>query len=109
MDNLKDIRWKQRFENFNKSYNLLDKYSKQQVTSQLEKAGMIQFFEMTFELACKVLKDYLEAGGYVVDSPRKAIKQAFQIGLMSKHKLPVYVTTSRDVTITGSYCLLLIV
>lgn len=27
MDNLKDIRWKQRFENFNKSYRLLKKYA----------------------------------------------------------------------------------
>ena len=26
MDNLKDIRWKQRFENFDKSYKLLKKY-----------------------------------------------------------------------------------
>ena len=73
MDNLKDIRWKQRFENFNKSYKLIEKYSKQQITSELEKAGIIQFFEMSFELAWKVLKDYLEAEGYVVKSPRETI------------------------------------
>ncbi|WP_259473272.1 hypothetical protein [Clostridium estertheticum] len=42
MDNLKDIRWKQRFENFNKAYKLMEKYSKQQITSELEKAGIIQ-------------------------------------------------------------------
>jgi len=82
MNNLKDIRWKQRFENFNRSYKLMEKYSKQQITSELEKAGIIQFFEMTFELACEVLKDYLEVEGYVVKSPREAIKQAFQIGLI---------------------------
>jgi len=82
MDNLKDIRWKQRFENFNKSYKLMEKYSKHPITSELEKAGIIQFFEMTFELAWKVLKDYLEVEGYVVKSPREAIKQAFQIGLI---------------------------
>ena len=27
MENLKEIRWKQRFENFDKSYKLLKKYS----------------------------------------------------------------------------------
>lgn len=50
-----------------------------QQPSVLERAGIIQFFEMTFELAWKLLKDYLEAEGYDVKSPREAIKQAFQI------------------------------
>ena len=79
MDNLKDIRWKQRFENFDKSYKLLNKYAKQPITTELERAGIIQFFEMTFELAWKVLKDYLEAQEYLVKSPRETVKQAFQI------------------------------
>ena len=82
MDNLKDIRWKQRFENFDKSYKLLNKYAKQPITTELERAGIIQFFEMTFELAWKVLKDYLEAQEYLVKSPRETVKQAFQIGLI---------------------------
>ena len=83
MDELKEIRWKQRFENFNKSYTLLDKYSKKEDLSELEQAGIIQFFEMTFELGWKVLKDYLESEGYIVKSPRETIKQAFQIGLIN--------------------------
>ena len=83
MDELKSIRWKQRFENFNKSYILLDKYSKKEGLSELEQAGLIQFFEMTFELALKVLKDYLESEGYIVKSPRETIKQAFQIDLIN--------------------------
>ena len=83
MSELKEIRWKQRFENFNKSYILLDKYSKKEELSELEQAGIIQFFEMTFELAWKVLKDYLEAEGYIVKSPRETIKQAFQIQLIN--------------------------
>ncbi|OOM16540.1 nucleotidyltransferase substrate binding protein [Clostridium saccharobutylicum] len=78
MDELKDIRWKQRFENFNKAYILLEKYSTKAKLSELEQAGIIQFFQMTFELGWKVLKDYLEADGYIVKSPRETIKQAFQ-------------------------------
>lgn len=44
MDELKDIRWKQRFENFNKEYTLLEKYSTKTKLSELEQAGIIQFF-----------------------------------------------------------------
>ncbi|SDO04011.1 nucleotidyltransferase substrate binding protein [Alkalicoccus daliensis] len=82
MDPLKDVRWKQRFENFEKSYLLLEKYAQQNLQNELERAGVIQFFEMTFELSLKILKDYLEMEGYLVQSPRQAIKQAFQIELI---------------------------
>jgi nucleotidyltransferase substrate binding protein (TIGR01987 family) len=84
LDSLKDTRWRQRFENFEKSFKLLEKYSTQEINTELERAGMIQFFEMTFELAWKVLKDYLESQGYMVKSPRETIKQAFQIGLIEE-------------------------
>lgn len=52
-------------------------------SSIVERSGLIQFFEMAFELACKLLKDYLEAEGYVVKSPRDALKQAFQSGTIA--------------------------
>lgn len=84
MDSLKDTRWRQRFENYEKSFNLLEKYSKQDIKTELERAGIIQFFEMTFELAWKVLKDFLESQGYLVKSPRETIKQAFQIGIIEE-------------------------
>lgn len=82
MEPSKEVRWRQRFENFERSFKLLDKYATQSVETELERAGVIQFFEMTFELSWKVLKDYLEAQGYVVKSPREAIKQAYQIDLI---------------------------
>ena len=98
MDNLKDIRWKQRFENFDKSYKLLNKYAKQQITTELERAGIIQFFEMTFELAWKVLKDYLEAQEYLVKSPRETVKQAFQIGLIDNGHVWMDALSNRNLT-----------
>lgn len=84
MDPLKDTRWRQRFENFERSFKLLEKYSTQEIKTELEMAGVIQFFEMTFELAWKVQKDYLESQGYIVKSPRETIKQAFQMGLIDE-------------------------
>ena len=47
--------------------------------SQLEKEGIIQRFEYTFELAWKVLKDKMENDGIILDqiSPKAVIRQAF--------------------------------
>lgn len=98
MEDLKETRWKQRFENFNKSYTLLDRYSKKEDLSELEQAGLIQFFEMTFELAWKVLKDYLESEGYIVKSPRETIKQAFQNDLINDGHIWMEALTVRNLT-----------
>lgn len=74
----KDIRWKQRFRNYEKAYLLLERNLNIAEPSEVERAGLIQFFEMAFELAWKLMKDYLEEEGFVVNSPKEAIKQAFQ-------------------------------
>lgn len=99
MDELKDIRWKQRFENFNKSYMLLEKYSQKSNLNELEQAGIIKFFEMTFEIAWKVLKDYLEKDGFMVKSPREAIKQAFQNDLINDGHIWIEALANRSLTI----------
>ena len=51
--------------------------------SEAERGGLIQFFELSFELSWKVLKDYLEEEmGYQVKGPKDALKLAFQVGLV---------------------------
>ena len=76
-----DIRWKQRFENFESAFMLLKGAFEKDITemSDLEKEGVVQRFEYTFELAWKTLKDYLVYGGIVFDqiTPRRVIKEAF--------------------------------
>ncbi len=76
-----DVRWKQRFENFERAFGLLGEAFAQspEEMSDLEKEGAIQRFEYTFELAWKTLKDYLVYSGVVFDqiTPRSVIKQAF--------------------------------
>ncbi|MEN0648862.1 nucleotidyltransferase substrate binding protein [Caldifermentibacillus hisashii] len=98
MDFQKDIRPQQRFDNFKKSYQLLEKYSSLELTSEIEKAGLIQFFEITFELALKVLKDYLEAQGYIVKSPRETIKQAYQMEVIDDGHVWIEALSSRNLT-----------
>lgn len=74
----KEIRWKQRFENFEKAYLLLERTVAIENPSEAERGGLIQFFEIAFELSWKTLKDYLEAQGFLVKNPRDILKQAFQ-------------------------------
>ncbi|MFO7628064.1 MAG: nucleotidyltransferase substrate binding protein [Prochlorococcaceae cyanobacterium] len=81
-----DIRWIQRFENFQRALQVLErgvKLSKSRELSELEQQGLIQGFEFTHELAWHVLKDYLKQQGIqdVVGS-RDATRQAFRNGLI---------------------------
>jgi nucleotidyltransferase substrate binding protein (TIGR01987 family) len=76
-----DIRCQQRFANFQRAFLLLRDAMDSNLPelSQLEKEGIIQRFEYTFELAWKVLKDKMENDGLILDqvSPKVVIKQAF--------------------------------
>ena len=81
--NQKDIRWRQRFQNYTKALQKLDEALQLKEMSELERAGLIQYFEFTFELGWKTLKDYLEAEGQTTSSPREAIKQAFQNNIIN--------------------------
>ncbi len=95
----KDIRWRQRFDNFESAYELLAKYIDIADPAELERAGIIQFFEMAFELAWKVMKDYLETEGFQVKSPKEAIKQAFQSGLVENGQVWIDALEDRNRTV----------
>ena len=93
-----DIRWKQRFVNFERAYALLESVIDQDNLSDVERAGLIKFFEMAFELSWKLLKDYLGSEGYDVKSPREAIKQAFQVGLIEDGRVWLIALEDRNLT-----------
>lgn len=81
--NEKEIRWRQRFENFDKAYKQLNiAISNLHKLNNLEKEGLIQRFEYTFELAWKTLKDYLESQNVEAKFPREVIKLAFHYELI---------------------------
>ncbi len=83
MDKLKTIRWQQRFQNLTKAFNQLEQGLAITNPSDIERQGIIQSFEFTFELAWKTLKDYLEAQGVVCQFPREVIKKAFHHQVIS--------------------------
>jgi len=75
-----DIRWKQRFENLQSTYKLLQEAiaaNQQTPNNSLMQMALIKAFEMTFELSWKTMKDFLQYNGIDVKLPREIIKQAF--------------------------------
>jgi len=80
-----DIRWKQRFANFEKALQQLTKGIEENTGNPIDliKEGIIQRFEFTHELAWKVMKDYLEYEGYKnITGSRTATREAFNKGLL---------------------------
>ena len=87
MSNL-DIRWKQRFKNYQKAHVQLAEaceLRRQRALSRLEKQGLIQAFEYTYELGWNTLKDYLVYQGIpnIVGS-RDTIREAFSRDLIAE-------------------------
>ncbi len=80
-------RWKQRFENFEKSFHVFQRrisaYEKQP-TDEGYQMALIQSFEIIFELSWKTLKDYLENQGVDCGSfPKNIFRKAFEAELIS--------------------------
>lgn len=59
----------------------------EQAKDELDKDGVIQRFEFTFEILWKALKIYLEYQGIIVKTPRDSFVEAFRIDLISDEKI----------------------
>lgn len=106
-----DIRWQQRFANFEKALSKLSEaveYIRQQlsdgdtsdqVLDEIVREGLIQRFEYTHELAWNVMKDYAAyQGNAQVGGSRDATREAFQLKLVSDGKVWMDMIGSRNKT-----------
>lgn len=78
-----DIRWKQRFSNYEKALTLLQEGIENNGADPVNiiKEGIIKRFEFTHELAWKLLKDYLLYEGIQnVTGSRSATREALKWG-----------------------------
>jgi len=104
MTSQKDIRWEQRFSNFNKALKKLseaieyikkdlsekeidiefDHADTNKILEEIIKEGLIQRFEYTYEMAWNVMRDYaLFQGNSEIGGSRDAIRYAFSSNLIS--------------------------
>jgi nucleotidyltransferase substrate binding protein (TIGR01987 family) len=97
-----DIRWKQRFENYQKAFGQLKSAIDENGVNPIDiiKEGIIQRFEFTHELAWKVMKDYLAYEDIQnVTGSRSATKEAFSIGLITNGQVWMDMIESRNKTV----------
>lgn len=95
----KDTRWRQRFQNFERSLQYLEQALHIHQPDIIQKAGLIQFFEMSVELAWNMVKDYLEDQGFVeIKSPRSALKKGFETGLINDGHSWMKLLDDRNIT-----------
>ena len=84
MNQLKTVRWQQRFKNLVNAFSQLERGLAITHPSDIERQGIIQIFEFSFELSWKTLKDYLESQGVTCQFPREVIKKAFHHQIISE-------------------------
>ena len=78
-----DIRWMQRFDNYQNALSQLRKFIDKGELNEFEEQGLIQAFEYTHELAWNVLRDYLrDKGNQTIHGSRDATREAFKLGLI---------------------------
>ena len=81
-------RWQYRFMNFSRAYERMGELVSQaeaRPLSDIEQEALVGRFGVAWELAWKLLKDYLQYDGVDVDpiTPRSTIRAAFSAGLIT--------------------------
>ena len=94
-------RLQERIESFNRAFEILSEAVnayKNNSMNILTHMALIQSFEVCFELAWKVLKDYLDENGVKVYLPKEVIKEAFSFEVISNGQLWIDMLNARNST-----------
>ena len=106
MKDTENIRWKQRFQNFEKALIVfkercsdVEEHPKGSKYYDAFQMALVQAFEIIIELSWKVLKDYLESEGYTeVQTGKRAFRQAFQDGIIEDGEVWLKALEVRNLT-----------
>jgi len=96
----RDIRWKQRLENYSKALKQLTRFIERGELNEFEEQGLIQSFEYTYELAWNTLKDLFEDQGETnLTGSRDVFRLAFRRGLVENGEAWMDMIKSRGLTV----------
>jgi len=93
----KILRFQQRHSDFCRALAILVKQSERDDLADENVGATLHFFEMTFELGWKSLKDILEKDGHIIKSPREAIKKAFEFSYLEDAEVWLDMLEDRNV------------
>ena len=101
-DEQSDVLWLQRLNNFRKALARLNdavETAQARALSELEKQGVIQAFEYTYELGWKLLQDYLRWQGFEhLTGSRDVTREAFSAGLITQGETWMRMLQDRNLT-----------
>lgn len=87
--------------NFLSALKQLEKFTAMPVENDRDKAGVIQAFEFTFELAWKTIQKAVEKQGLQAGSPKLAFKAAFQVGWIQEAEQADWIKLLEDRNLTS--------
>jgi nucleotidyltransferase substrate binding protein (TIGR01987 family) len=96
-----DIRWMQRFQNYEKVLVKLQHMVQRLHATPDDEAvhmAVVQAFEFTYELGWKVLKDYLTFQGNPTTTARDSIKEAFALNIVKDGQAWIDMIQDRNLT-----------
>ena len=83
-----DIRWQQRFVNYTRALEQLERFFEPPALNEREQQGLIKAFEYTFELAWNTLRDLLRSqGNESLLGFRDTLREAFRLELIQDRNL----------------------
>lgn len=81
---------------YSKALTRLEESLSTDADTDREKAGCIQFFEFSFELAWKTIKAYAESQGLECFSPKEALKIAYNLNLIKDENIWLAMLKARN-------------
>jgi nucleotidyltransferase substrate binding protein (TIGR01987 family) len=97
---MENIRWKQRFMNYEKALIVLRNFTSVEKLNIREEQGLIKSFEYTYELGWNVMKDFLlEKGNNEIYGSKDSIRQAFKMGIIDNGEAWMDMVNDRNRTV----------
>jgi len=89
------------YRNFEVAFNKLHQFSKQELKDDLDKAGLIQGFEFTFEQSWKAIQKAAGHEGVNVASPKSAFSWAMEKGWIPRTEEQTWLNLLHDRNLTS--------